>query len=328
MSLSYLWDDYVVYKNIKIYPFLMSDYEKFEKLSNILLFDKNQIPDPQIIKMSYLKFLLTVVPHNEKYKNISELLDKLFGYVFKDNNVYLTYENEKIIINFTEKISVKINRLKEHIKDFKSKDLLLDLFSNLDKSDLQNISFFYNKISNIVLDKLKLCKAKSQEYNDLCSFLDVVVSVIDSETIKLKEKDFDKLKNIILEYNAIQIGDENMHPDLKQEIQNNIDYLKKKQGYQDGDIEDLILSYKTIMNLDSYSPVKNMTIYQFRKEITRLNLIQDYKIYKTAEMSGMVTFKKPIPHWSSHVSDKPDYSGLLMDRKEFENKMKQMTENT
>ena len=34
-----------------------------------------------------------------------------------------------------------------------------------------------------------------------------------------------------------------------------------------------------------------MTIYQFRKELQRLDLAIDYKIYKTAEMSGMVEFK-------------------------------------
>jgi hypothetical protein len=38
----------------------------------------------------------------------------------------------------------------------------------------------------------------------------------------------------------------------------------------------------------------------------------------------MVTFKKPIPHWRSHISDEPDYSSLLMNKREFDVKMNQI----
>ena len=88
--------------------------------------------------------------------------------------------------------------------------------------------------------------------------------------------------------------------------------LARRSGIQ-GTIEEQIISYKVMMKFKSYEPIKNMTIYQFRKELQRLDLAIDYKIYKTAEMSGMVEFKKPIPHWRSHIDSKIDYSSVLMD---------------
>lgn len=331
MSLSYLWDEYVLYKNIKVYPFLMEDYEAFEELMPLLLFEKNQITNPEIIKMSYLRFLLLMIPQmvqsreEEKYKHTDVLLNTLFRYVFKDNDVYITIENNKLRLNFAEKLSDKIDKLKQDVQVLKSAKLILSLFDLLEESDYQNINTFYDKMSDIISDKLKSCDSKSIRYKDLCEFWDMIVRMMNNyNVIKLKEKDFDNLKKIILEYNAVQVPDENLHPKLRQKIQEAMQLMAKRQKYKEGTMEEQIISYKTEMRLSSYEPIKNMTIYQFRKELQRLDLIKDYQIYKTAEMSGMVTFKQPIPHWRSHVSNKPDYSSVLMDKRQFDNMTNKM----
>lgn len=254
-KLNILWDDYQVYKGVKLYPFLMSDYDLFEELISILLFNKNQVPDPKIIKMSYLRFLIYVLPciidENQKqiYPDILTKFQKLFKYILKEQDF-------KLIVDNDEKI------------------------------------FLYVKLGE--------------------------------EFILLNEYDFDKIKTIILNQNAIPIIDNKLHPDLQKELQENMEFLAKKQGYLEGNIEDQIISYKCKMQFESYKPIKEMTIYQFRRELARLDLITDYQIYKTAESSGMVTFKKPIPHWRSHISDEPDYSSLLMNKREFDVKMNQI----
>lgn len=253
-SLSLLWDEYLTYKGIRLYPFKMRDYRLFDNLIKVLLFDKNSIPDPEIIKMSYLKFVFFVLP-------------------------VLVNENEKpLCSNAREKLVQLLDYvLKEQVFEF-------------DIDDNGNI-FIY-----VATDK------------------GVVV---------LREHDFDKIKNLIFIQNAIPIEDDNLHPDLKKEIQENLKYLAKKHGYIDGNIEDQVVAYKCEMKFDSYEPIKNMTIYQFRKELARLDLILDYKINKTAEMSGFVTFKQPIPHWRSHIDTKLDYKGLMINKKDFDQKMNQ-----
>jgi hypothetical protein len=254
-KLSVLWNDYQEYKGIKLYPFLMNDYELFEILISVLLYKKNQIPNIDIIKMSYLKFLLFVLPkmidENKEVLDIDTKTQLLLTYVLKNQAFdFFGDENGKIFIKI--------------------------------KVDLKN-------------------------------------------EVILNEKDFDDIKNIILTQNAISIVDNKLHPDLQQELEDNIQFLAKLQGNKDGDISEQVISYKCKMGFESYKPIKEMTVYQFRKELARLDLITDYQIYKTAEMSGMVTFKKPIPHWHSHISDTPDYSGLLMSKEEFESKMKEFS---
>lgn len=251
-KLSNLWDEYLVYKNIKLYPFLMKDYDLFEELISILLFDKNKIPDIKIIKMSYLKFLFFVVPYmvdesgNKVYKDIIDKINSLFKYILKDQSFeFLMDNNEKIFINV-------------NVKD---------------------------------------------------------------ENILLTEHEFEKIRKLILCQNAIPVLDNRIHPELQAELEENMKFLSKMQGHIDGTMEDQIVSYKCEMKFDTYNLIKEMSIYQFRKELVRLDLIKDYQIYKTASMSGMVTFDSPITHWRSHISDKPDYSGLLMDKNEFDKKM-------
>lgn len=239
------WGDAREYKNIKIYPFLMKDYEMFEDLISLLLIDKNSIPNINIIKMSYLKFLLFVLPefkdNNGKivFENVFDKFKNFCKYIFKTEKCFLQFKNNQISLNIN------------------------------------------NKIFN--------------------------------------EEDFDKIKKIILNQNAIPEIDDKLHPDLRAAIKESMEFLAKRQMNNEGTIEDQIISYRCITH-EKYDDIKQLTIYQFRKEIQRLNLIQDYRIYKTAELSGFVSFNHPIPHWTSHISN-DKYDGILMDKKEFENKI-------
>lgn len=249
-KLSFLWNEYIEYKGVKLYPFLLEDYDIFEEVIDILLFDKNAISNVDIIKMSYLKFILFVVPHiSEQHPDVAIKLDKLLGYVLKEQDFkFVMDEKEKIFINVGNKVI-------------------------------------------------------------------------------LNEFDFDKIKNIILKQNAMPVIDDKLHPDLRRELQENMAFLSKLQGNKDGTIEDQVVSYKCEMKYVSYEDIKKMTIYQFRKELLRLNLIKEYLIYKTAECSGMVKFNSPIPHWTSHINNKPDYSGLLMNKREFDSKLDRFSTN-
>ena len=63
-----------------IKPILVKDYSIYENSIDILTIDKNSIGDIEIIKMSYLNFILALIQQNEgkndfcnKFYNICEL---------------------------------------------------------------------------------------------------------------------------------------------------------------------------------------------------------------------------------------------------------------
>lgn len=61
-------DDFIDYNGIKIYPAKVKDYIPFNTFVNVLLIEKNAIPDPKIISMSYLEFILTMGSLSEEYE--------------------------------------------------------------------------------------------------------------------------------------------------------------------------------------------------------------------------------------------------------------------
>lgn len=54
-------DEPVPYKNLLLYPFKVKDYYIFSTIKDVLLIDKNKIPDIKIIQMTYLEYLSTVL---------------------------------------------------------------------------------------------------------------------------------------------------------------------------------------------------------------------------------------------------------------------------
>lgn len=55
---AYTYDAPVKYKSLNIYPVKVIDYFEFYSCVSCLLIDKNSIPDPKIISMSYFDFLI------------------------------------------------------------------------------------------------------------------------------------------------------------------------------------------------------------------------------------------------------------------------------
>ena len=51
------YDKPIPYKDLLIYPVTMDKYLDFHFYINCLLLDKNSIPNPEVISMTYLQFL-------------------------------------------------------------------------------------------------------------------------------------------------------------------------------------------------------------------------------------------------------------------------------
>lgn len=81
----YYYDSPVPYRNLLIYPATMRDYFKFQTCGQCLLVDKNSVPDPKIISMSYLEYLF--------YETLKD----------KSTNPYLLYFRELLRIVLRKK---------------------------------------------------------------------------------------------------------------------------------------------------------------------------------------------------------------------------------
>ena len=125
----FTYDEAVEYKELKIYPVKMCDYLDFFNSVNCIMIEKNKIPDPNIIKMSYLDFLFHMIKNDENGQIISFMFLRLM-------QLCLHLESEDIQYRYDENGKVK---------------LLLKV------SNKYNDNTYLEKfLDNVFLDKIKL----------------------------------------------------------------------------------------------------------------------------------------------------------------------------
>ncbi len=137
-------------------------------------------------------------------------------------------------------------------------------------------------------------------------------SIVIDDEIVIRERDFDKIKVIIGEQNLIDVSDESLGTDFdKAKIEARA--FMNKRNKKMADLEQQIIAYKCVSK-SSYEDIKNMTIYQFRKELERYDLIKSADILQNAQYSGMVSFKEgtEIPHWLDQIETKNPDDDLVL----------------
>lgn len=130
---------------------------------------------------------------------------------------------------------------------------------------------------------------------------------------------FDDLRRIIIIQNGIDFNiDEFIHYDTQKDLEEAKEKLNKSN--EKYTIEDYIDSYKVAMKATD-EEIKDMTIRKFWRYIRRINAREDYTIAKTGEMSGMVSFKKPLTHWMASSDNIDKYSDVKTSEDEIRSKV-------
>lgn len=239
------WD--TEYKGVKIKPIKMKNCLEFYDAVRCLLIEKNKQPDPEIIKMSYFKFLIELILSGHTY--LYEMLQLLF------------------------KLSMDI-----------------DLDLNRDLRQTKRGGYY-----------LEINKTIDEE----------------NTIIKILERDFDKISNIICEQNVIDNEEDTiLDPEFEKTMRETEEYFQKQKEKM-ATLEERIIIYHCLTGVD-FEDIAEKTIYQFNKVIERFNVITEYKILRSAELSGMVEFKQPYPHMMSHIRKKGKYEDLLMSKDKFD----------
>jgi len=238
------YDKPVQYKELEIYPVLMTEYIQFHLCVQCLLLDKNSIPDVKTISMTYLEFLYYLVsttPNLPYLYMLKELL-KIVLHINNDEDFYFGDENGKALL-----------------------------------------------------------KIKGRTYNST---------------------DFDEIVDIIFKQNGIEHIDDSIQKEVRDAMDKAIGYKMQQNAYKMCSLEEQMICVliSTSMKLED---IYNLTIRKFSKILERVDYKLHYQIYKSAEMSGMVSFKdgNPFKHWMADLTKSDKYEEVKVDADEMHNKI-------
>lgn len=272
----------------------MKDCLNFYQYVVCLTIDKNNIPDPQVIRMSYLKFIISLSQQDEN-KYLYEYLTNLLYLVFKGQPFHIDFEKDKFyikILNEDEDIKIYnllINKYKEMLKRLNIKD----------------------KNNDINQENVEL-------YNTVITLNENLKELINTKSVILIEKDFNKIRKIILQQNLIKFDDELMNPEVKKALEEAQEFLNKRNGNKQATLEELIFSYGcNICNgkTQDYQDIKELTVYQFYKGLERKSLSNQQLMLSTAMGMGGIK-PEDVPNWLDHIPEKGLYDDVILNEKE------------
>ena len=173
----YVFDDPIPYKELFVYPVTMADYINFHFAINCLLIEKNRIPDPNIIRMSYLDYLYYLINQNED--------NRIFGFMLLEVlEICLNTTSDKV--GFIRKDNGKVDlRLGEFVCGKKDFDELTKIICDQNMIELPD----YNIDPNVekALKDAQAYKSKQQNKNKICSLEDQIVCVMISTNMNMSD---------------------------------------------------------------------------------------------------------------------------------------------
>jgi len=121
--------------------------------------------------------------------------------------------------------------------------------------------------------------------------------------VEFDYKEFKEIRRIIFEQSAVEHSDEFLNADAEKAMIEGRLYEQKKSGYIPPTIENLIDILAMYLHMSVDELISTFTIRRFYNFVRYMSVFEDWKLLKGGEYSGMVTYKKPIPHWISGKSE-------------------------
>lgn len=168
------YDEPVPYKGLKIYPAIMRHYLDFHTYVTCLLYEKNSIPNPKIISMSYLRYLFYLTEEEQSPA------------------LYLCFMLLKMVLKIEKEDDLKFYKKGERAY-FSVKG---EEYTSEDFDKIKNIICIQNEIEQIdetVKKEIRDALKKAQEYkmqqnqNKMCSLEDQMLCVLISSSLNLED---------------------------------------------------------------------------------------------------------------------------------------------
>ena len=188
-------------------------------------------------------------------------------------------------------------------------DFLILMMTEHEMKDSYSYAFY---------ELMKMC-TQSEELNIYYGHDEKKKIFVKINDVKINRNDFDKIKEIILYQNIPNYKFEDINPELRAELEEKA--RLENNGKKMVSIEKQIMSIVISSSL-TFDDVMNLTIRKFSIVLDMIDKKMNYKIYKTASLSGMVEFKNEIDHYLVE-DDTSTAADKVMDVNTFTSKITQ-----
>jgi len=178
---------------------------------------------------------------------------------------------------------------------------------------------FFDRLLNLLLRKEDF-ENEEEGFEDIAKSLlrykydDKGKPIFIIDDMSYNSADFEKIKEIVVEQNLIELPDENISKEVRDSLEAARKYKMKLQREEPASFEDYVISLAVVTGW-SLEYIYNMTIRKFTKSIQRYDNLLHYNIFLSASMSGMVEFKDKsfIKHWLTNLDKKDKYADVSVD---------------
>lgn len=253
-----IWGRPQNYRGVDFYPIIVSDTKTRELFYKYVCMPKNHFTDINIIRMSYLKFILFFVA----------LKTTMDGGKTDDVAFFMNVEN--VLKEFQEFLSLITH----------NKDVTINCGWNFD------------------VEKIREQK--------------IIIRV---GSINFTESDFETLREVILVQNGMTLKSiEEYSPELEAKL------AVKNRLNGEISFADNIFVFCSLLK-KTPAEIENCTLYQLKRQLARLNRIQEYELYKPLEVSGQISFKNgdTIKDYMHIDEPKGRYDSIRINKDDFIN---------
>lgn len=258
--------------HLLMYPATVHDYEAFSSCSSCLTLNKNESPEG--IRMSHLEYLYTMTQKpGEEGAAWSFRIQKLFEIIFHIKNGIKCTKCGRVIEYGSEEFRNYIMAVQEAQQNEKEIPKLTCPEDGCGGTDF--------------IEMMKFIEDPKTKKHVLC----VDGQVIDKET-------YNRLRYIVLYQNFPDYRDDSwVDPDVKKDYEEKVRLDRMKNDVH-ATLEKKIVALAVATHF-SFQEIYDMTIRKFVMALTTTDDLINYKIMKTASMSGFVQWPKdhPIEHW-------------------------------
>lgn len=274
------FDEPLEYKTLSLYPAKLFYYSIFSSADECLDVSRLDERDLRLMRLPYLEYIYEKSLIDEDFKNRWNMLICILSIVLQEQSFDIIREDGRLYLKVYQR-SKDYELLNKEYK--KLQDEVVDGYANK-KINNDNIKDYAKKIDEIKEKMFNIVKIGSEEFEDMRQLImiqnDIKPQHFNAETEKLLYEMKIKLNNT-------------------------------RKSKSNTTIEDLvtIVSYMTHI---PQSEMQNLTIRRFNRYLDIALSKDEYYMYKSAELTGMVKMKTEIPHWIKHYEPKGKFDDVLM----------------
>jgi hypothetical protein len=177
--------------------------------------------------------------------------------------------------------------------------------STNEEKDIQNMWLYkVNKLFSLIFQEQKWEFRENTETN--CIYLYV-------NDIQINDLDFDNVRKLVCKQNLIRLEEEILDEEMEEALKSAEEFMRKRNN--PATLEENIVAYRCAFH-ESYENIKNLTIYQFNKDLERMSILKSWEIYTYPALKGGEQNSLP-QHWLSHIQEKGQYDDVTMGMDEF-----------